>query len=339
MLVNPEIAVADPPLIYLKTSPLHWPEIPTENCAEESLVWGSLWFPPAPWTTAVGVNALNAITTGDNNTAIGADAGQSVTTGDNNTFLGHDSGRSASPSGNVTTGSNIICLGDNSVSDLYCADTSISSSDARDKTDVTDFTYGLAWIKELRPVTYRWDRRTWYGTDEEPAIKEIDVCKSIFGFDKTKVGVEQGNKFFVECNFSVLKKLAQKMLFNVKVMQTLDTEEQTNDLEESTEEIVKSEYSKEKAQQMLQSIKSQLTYLDENNSLDEILQVENHIRGLDKYGHKLELISEPLRKQSNNKIQKDIYGSWVVDNATSVVLEGNTIQAIENNFNKKFRVA
>ena len=20
----------------------------------------------------------------------------------------------------------------------------------------------------LRPVTYRWDRRTWYGTDEEP---------------------------------------------------------------------------------------------------------------------------------------------------------------------------
>lgn len=177
------------------------------------------------------------------------------------------------------------------------------------------------------------------GTDEEPAIKEIDVCKSIFGFDKTKVGVEQGNKFFVECNFSVLKKLAQKMLFNVKVMQTLDTEEQTNDLEESTEEIVKSEYSKEKAQQMLQSIKSQLTYLDENNSLDEILQVENHIRGLDKYGHKLELISEPLRKQSNNKIQKDIYGSWVVDNATSVVLEGNTIQAIENNFNKKFRVA
>ena len=115
---------------------------------------------------AVGVNALNAITTGDNNTAIGADAGQSVTTGDNNTFLGHDSGRSASPSGNVTTGSNIICLGDNSVSDLYCADTSISSSDARDKTDVEDFKYGLSWITELRPVTYRWDRRTWYGDDE-----------------------------------------------------------------------------------------------------------------------------------------------------------------------------
>ena len=31
-----------------------------------------------------------------------------------------------------------------------------------------DFKYGLSWITELRPVTYRWDRRTWYGTDAEP---------------------------------------------------------------------------------------------------------------------------------------------------------------------------
>jgi hypothetical protein len=26
----------------------------------------------------------------------------------------------------------------------------------------------LAWVNALRPVTYRWDRRTWYGTDAEP---------------------------------------------------------------------------------------------------------------------------------------------------------------------------
>ena len=52
----------------------------------------------------------------------------------------------------------------------------------------------------------------------------------------TKVGVEQGQKFFVECNFSVLKKLCSKiMLFNVKVMQTLEDDKQTNDLEESTD--------------------------------------------------------------------------------------------------------
>jgi len=61
-----------------------------------------------------------------------------------------------------------VCLGDNNIQSLHCADTSISSSDSRDKTDVVDFTKGLDWIKALRPVTYRWDRRTWYGTDEEP---------------------------------------------------------------------------------------------------------------------------------------------------------------------------
>ena len=81
-------------------------------------------------------------------------------------MLGNTSGNVASPSGLVTTGSNNVCLGNNSIANLYCADTSISSSDARDKTDVEDFKYGLSWITELRPVTYRWDRRTWYADDK-----------------------------------------------------------------------------------------------------------------------------------------------------------------------------
>ena len=33
---------------------------------------------------------------------------------------------------------------------------------------MNDFTIGLDWIKACRPVTYRWDKRTWYGTEEEP---------------------------------------------------------------------------------------------------------------------------------------------------------------------------
>ena len=82
--------------------------------------------------------------------------------------FGHDAGRSNSPGGAVNTGSNNIILGNNNTSALYCADTSISSSDSRDKTDINDFTKGLDWIKGLRPVTYRWDRRTWYGTEENP---------------------------------------------------------------------------------------------------------------------------------------------------------------------------
>ena len=47
-------------------------------------------------------------------------------------------------------------------------DTSISASDSRDKTDIADFSIGLDWIKALRPVTYKWDKRSWYGTEAEP---------------------------------------------------------------------------------------------------------------------------------------------------------------------------
>ena len=118
--------------------------------------------------TAVGKNALASVTTSDTNTGLGFTAGSAIITGANNTCLGYQSGGSASPSGNLSTSDNNFVLGNNSVQNLFCADTSISSSDSRDKTDVESFNIGLAWIEALRPVTYRWDRRTWYGTDEEP---------------------------------------------------------------------------------------------------------------------------------------------------------------------------
>ena len=221
------------------------------------------------------------------------------------------------------------------------------------RTTANDITYPILFLCSLDKSNFRFKnnrvsinvmilpifKTKVSGTDDQPSIKELDVCKSIFGFDKTKVGVENGAKMFIECNFSVLKKLAQKMLFNVKVQRSIETENELNDLEETTEEITKSEYSLDKADQMVASIKSQLTYLDNNKSLDGILQIENHIRQLDNYGRKAELLVEALRKQSKNTINKDIYGSWVVDNATSVLLEGNTIKAIEDNFRKKFKVA
>ena len=118
--------------------------------------------------TAIGRQSLTALTTADTNTGLGMESGSSITTGANNLVLGYQAGRSNSPSGNITTSDNSVCLGNNSIQNLFCADTSISSSDSRDKTDVTSFNIGLDWIKALRPVTYRWDRRTWYGTDAEP---------------------------------------------------------------------------------------------------------------------------------------------------------------------------
>ena len=116
------------------------------------------------YNTAIGYASLYDIAHGTGNTAAGQSAGADISTGDNNTCIGKDSGLSTAPSGVITTGSNIVCLGNNSVSDIYCADTSISSSDSRDKTDIADFSHGLNWVNKLRPVSYRWDKRTWYDT-------------------------------------------------------------------------------------------------------------------------------------------------------------------------------
>lgn len=115
-----------------------------------------------------GAYAGYALTEGHTNTIIGTNAGYAITTGDNNTCVGANSGRAASPSGNITTGNNIVCIGDNSVASVYVAGGSWTSSDERDKADITNFTHGLSWIKKMRPVTYKWDRRSWYlGEDEE----------------------------------------------------------------------------------------------------------------------------------------------------------------------------
>ena len=102
------------------------------------------------------------------NTFLGTFAGYNYTSGGNTMCLGYNAGTANSPSGALTANQDTICLGNDAISNLYCNDTSISSSDARDKTDVTEWTHGLSFINQLKPVTYRWDKRTWYGTDEEP---------------------------------------------------------------------------------------------------------------------------------------------------------------------------
>jgi len=162
--------------------------------------------------TAVGYQAgYSANRTADangNNTFIGFTAGYSITTGQNNLLLGYFAGRGGSPSGTLTTESNILCLGDNNIATFYCKQSAINTSDARDKTDIQQFSHGLDWITQLRPVTYRWDMRTNYengipnGTHKESRLnlgliaqEEIEIEKQ-FGYatDKTNMIVANINE-------------------------------------------------------------------------------------------------------------------------------------------------
>jgi len=126
----------------------------------------------------VGIGHRNylTLTTGSFNTGVGDDTGICITSGSNNLLLGANAGRSNSPSGELTgSASNNVVLGNNLITNLYCADTTISSSDQRDKTDIEDFTHGLDFVTKLKPKTYKWDKRSWYVTEDSSSEKILNA--------------------------------------------------------------------------------------------------------------------------------------------------------------------
>ena len=119
------------------------------------------------------------------NTAVGIGAGGTTyRSGSNNTILGYDADTSAASVSNEFT------LGNSSVSVLRCAVTSITSlSDARDKTDIKDLSYGVDFIKSLTPREFTWNNRPEVrvvrdenGNETEKEIESKNKGKKDFGF-------------------------------------------------------------------------------------------------------------------------------------------------------------
>ena len=135
------------------------------NCADKNTAVGtfSLNQSTGSSNTSIGYATGFSATSGSNNTFIGEEAGKAVTSGSNNLFLGKDAGRTGSPGGNWTTQSNVMVLGDENITNAYIQVDWTVSSDARDKTDFTALDLGLDFVKDLKPVTYKWDKRSKYG--------------------------------------------------------------------------------------------------------------------------------------------------------------------------------
>lgn len=103
--------------------------------------------------TAIGHKAL-LNTTALDNTAVGHFAGETNTTGINNVFIGRNAQGAAAGSSNTVT------LGNSSITTLRCAATTITAiSDRRDKKDIQSIPAGLNFIKELKPVVFKWATR------------------------------------------------------------------------------------------------------------------------------------------------------------------------------------
>lgn len=100
--------------------------------------------------TAVGEAAGDG---GEDNVAIGTDAFIDDYR-DNSMALGHDA--------NATV-SNQIVLGNSSITDLRCQDTSITAvSDERDKIEIEDLTIGLDFVNEVTPKSFYKNNRGQY---------------------------------------------------------------------------------------------------------------------------------------------------------------------------------
>jgi len=119
----------------------------------------------------LGYAAGTALSTGgDGNTLVGCFAGNTLTTGSNNLILGESSAPSS------VTVDNEITLGNSSISALRCAVTSITSlSDERDKSEIKDLEYGLAFIDALQPREFVWDNRVETKTEYDDDGNETQV--------------------------------------------------------------------------------------------------------------------------------------------------------------------
>ena len=123
--------------------------------------------------TAFGYHSLNSNTTGFYNVANGYQSLYSNTTGFQNTAIGSASGKFlpnnvnnvtclGSDTGWNTTTSNQINIGNHSVTSIGGQVNWGTYSDKRIKTDVKENVPGLAFIKQLTPVTYHLDIKKQY---------------------------------------------------------------------------------------------------------------------------------------------------------------------------------
>jgi len=157
------------------------------------------------YNVGIGFNAGTGITTGINNVALGGLAGTGITTGGGNICIGKQAGVTSTV---LTTGGNNIVIGlgantgsasrNNSIvmgeavvsvsngqftfgtgtsdSNIANGATSISApSDQRYKEEIADATAGLAFIKDLRPVTFKWKKEKDLPTSHRAYVEDSET--------------------------------------------------------------------------------------------------------------------------------------------------------------------
>ena len=132
------------------------------------------------YNTCVGHSAGYTISTGVSNTLVGGLAGDNFATGNSNVIMGYNSDTAASDTSQIIVlGTGVTSQAANNFtfgfgatdSNIAFGATSITApSDVRLKEDIQDEKIGLDFIKDLRPVTFRWKK----AKDIDPEMRTHD---------------------------------------------------------------------------------------------------------------------------------------------------------------------
>jgi hypothetical protein len=136
------------------------------------------------------------------NTIIGTRAQTQSTGLTNCTVIGYQATATA------TNASNEITLGNSSISALRCNVTSITSlSDARDKTNIEPISNASAFIKDLKPVKFDWNRRDGVKAKEHDIgflAQDLDEAQSKHGIQEHLDIVYKSNPEALEASYGKL---------------------------------------------------------------------------------------------------------------------------------------
>jgi hypothetical protein len=111
-------------------------------------------------------------------------------------------------------------MGDNTVTNAYIKVGWTTTSDQRDKADITNFTHGLDYVNQLRPVNFVWDDRSNYADGISDGSKKKDDPQ--LGFLAQEVqSIEDGlgidNNCIVDTETPELLKMTETKLIPVLV--------------------------------------------------------------------------------------------------------------------------
>jgi len=154
--------------------------------------------------TGIKYSCLVNVISGSNNTAIGNCAGNYIYNGKGNTFLKYKAGiyhckdnwanSTCIGANSRITGSNQVQLGNYS-SQTYTHGSLQYRSDERDAADVRNTVLGLDFIKQLRPVDYKYDFRDSYQTNPPALINHNPTSEAIAEYNTQLQTWNESNKF------------------------------------------------------------------------------------------------------------------------------------------------